>query len=77
MSAERQERTHVPRLELRLLVPQPADPIALFPFSSLHSFDHFEGHFEESVPVFAPADFAYPISSLVIALRANSISRCR
>src|SRR5262249_34114325 len=58
MSAKCQKRTHAPRVELRLLVPQLTDPIALFPFSSSDSLDHFERHFEESVPVFAPACFA-------------------
>src|SRR5262245_15234832 len=58
MSASCQKRTHAPVVVIRVLVPQPLDPMTLFPFSSSASVDHFEGHFEESVPVFAPACFA-------------------
>jgi hypothetical protein len=33
------------------------DPVTLFPLFDLDARDHFEGHFEESVPVFASAGF--------------------
>src|SRR5262249_31421359 len=44
---------------------QPLDSSGLSPFSSLDSVDHFEAHFEESVPVFASA-----------ASRSISVSCC-
>jgi hypothetical protein len=48
---------------------QPLGATALFPFSDLDSREHFEGHFEESVPVFAPAACADPVARNIAAIR--------
>jgi hypothetical protein len=53
-----QKRTHAPRLRFRALVLQLFDFSALSLFSSSHGVDHFEGHFEEFVPVFSSPHFA-------------------
>jgi hypothetical protein len=50
------KRTHAPRVAIRLLMPQLFDSVPLFPVFSFEAREHFEGHFEESVPVFASAN---------------------